>query len=73
MINLQITGVYDMGLKGKRNGFAVVMKDQFGNNYQTNLMAEHIYTNQIKKSFQRMRPLRFPGYAVDLGSLFTTA
>ncbi len=73
MINLQITGIYDMGLKGKKAGFAVVMKDQFGNRYQTNLTTEHIYMDQIKKSFRRMRPLRFPVVAVDLGSIFTTA
>jgi len=73
MINLQITGVYDMGLKGKTAGLAIVMKDQFGNSYQTNLVTRHIYIDQIKKSFHRMMPLNFSAAGADPCGLFTTA
>ena len=72
MINLQITGVYDMGLKGRNAGFAIVMKDPFGNSYQTNLATSQNYTDQVKKSFQRLKPLRLSA-AIDLSGLFTTA
>jgi hypothetical protein len=72
MTNLRVKGIYDMELKGKTSGFAIIMEDQFGNLYQANFITRHNYADQVKKTFTRLMPVNMPR-AVELGGLFTTA
>ena len=72
MINLQVKGIYDLGLTGKRAGLAIIMEDRFGNRYQANFITRSPYMDSIKKAFRRLVPLGVPR-TIDPGELFTTA